>query len=400
MMRLYLLILLSFLACSSEAGPTDPDKLAYFRETYEESRSDFRKECELRSTAGANLTTLPVASQSDSDLTIDLCYLPATDHQDRILIITSGVHGIEGLAGSTIQRFFMAQLLPGNLSRTGILLIHSVNPFGFRNERRVTENNVDLNRNFATSPALFSTRNEGYADINEFLNPEERVSTSTLADWSFGIRALLNIARHSMQTLRRAALQGQYDHPRGVFFGGSTFEPQKAILEPVLRKFTANATSVMLIDLHTGYGTRGKMHLRNAHPDQSQLKAIETVYSGFQIDYGAQNNFYAPTGEFVVYVGQLLKPGVTYVPMLFEFGTLDSQTMTGSIASIHNMILENAGFHHNYAHEGDRINVKRRFREHFYPESAIWRTSLLTSCEEILPRIIDRFNSLETGERP
>ncbi len=34
------------------------------------------------------------------------------------------------------------------LQNTGALLIHALNPYGFAWTRRVTEDNVDLNRNF------------------------------------------------------------------------------------------------------------------------------------------------------------------------------------------------------------------------------------------------------------
>jgi hypothetical protein len=46
------------------------------------------------------------------------------------------------------------------------------------------------------------------------------------------------------------------------------------------------------------------------------------------------------------------------MPVLFEYGTLNSQTTMGSLKSIHTMILENQGTQHGYKSERDSLRVK------------------------------------------
>ncbi len=94
---------------------------------------------------------------------------------------------------------------------------------GFRHMRRVTENNVDLNRNFDTVPDLFALQNPGYRTISDMLNPEAPVDLGSLPHRLFAERAVLLIARHGMSALRQAVLQGQYELARGVYFGGRAF---------------------------------------------------------------------------------------------------------------------------------------------------------------------------------
>jgi hypothetical protein len=43
--------------------------------------------------------------------------------------------------------------------------------------------------------------------------------------------------------------------------------------------------------------------------------------------------------------------------MVFEFGTLDSQTTMGSIKSLHNLIVENQGVHHGYKTKKDELKI-------------------------------------------
>src|SRR5262249_10220051 len=69
---------------------------------------------------------------------------------DRAVIVSSGLHGIEGFFGSAVQlawlvRYAKSPVLPPS---TKVVLAHALNPFGFAWFRRWNENNVDLNRNF------------------------------------------------------------------------------------------------------------------------------------------------------------------------------------------------------------------------------------------------------------
>jgi len=60
----------------------------------------------------------------------------------------SGIHGIEGFAGSAVQLALLDKWNRGELDgKPTIVLVHVMNPFGMANWRRWNENSVDLNRN-------------------------------------------------------------------------------------------------------------------------------------------------------------------------------------------------------------------------------------------------------------
>jgi hypothetical protein len=75
---------------------------------------------------------------------------PAFHDPSRALIHSSGLHGVEGFAGSAIRLALLEQL-PSISSDGAILVLHALNPYGMAWFRHVNVNNVNLNRNFITS---------------------------------------------------------------------------------------------------------------------------------------------------------------------------------------------------------------------------------------------------------
>ena len=80
------------------------------------------------------------------DLATDVARLGP--HNARsLLIVSSGMHGVEGYCGSGCQLALMHddELLERlTSSSTALLLIHAVNPYGFSHVRRTNEDNIDL----------------------------------------------------------------------------------------------------------------------------------------------------------------------------------------------------------------------------------------------------------------
>jgi hypothetical protein len=383
-----------------KAMPIDRSKLHYFMESYEESRGQFilaakvLKEKHRRVEIGF----LPVRSEADRDLAIDYCLVPPKKKKCGLLVITCGIHGIEGLAGSAIMRMFMAEVLPDmDADRTGVLLVHGINPWGFKYLRRVTEHNVDLNRNFDVDKKLFSLKNEDYGKVDgDLLNPPETLDTRSPGYLFFPVKAARHIMKYGMDTLRRAILQGQYEFEKGIFFGGKDFEPQKAGLEKLLKRVTKGYPRVFSIDLHTGYGERGKLlFFPNPVKDNKNRKTVEDLFRGYRVDWGDAGGFYATTGDYTDYIGKLLRPGVVYIPMVIEYGTLDTHTTMGAIRSLKAVIVENQAFQHGGRTPADAEKARELFREAFFPSSPEWRSAVMGQTAEVLPVVIRRFEEMK-----
>ena len=104
-------------------------------------------------------------------LTIDIAWLGSLSPK-RVLLHTSGVHGVEGFAGSAIQLKILEDP-PKPPADCAIILVHILNPCGMAWLRRYNETNVDLNRNFRFKEQDWQEDSSIYAQLDGILNPRE-----------------------------------------------------------------------------------------------------------------------------------------------------------------------------------------------------------------------------------
>lgn len=370
------------------------DSTGYFLGSYDVARSRFRATAArlAASASGAEIGHYDVPSETDGDLTTDWVYVPATGTPQRLVIVTSGVHGAEAFVGSAVQEMLMTEWLPGiRRDDTSVLIVHALNPWGYKHRRRVTEQNVDLNRNLSIDPALFETANPGYRELDAFLNPSKPVSFWDVNTDIFELAA--QAIKHGQTALRDATLNGQYEFDRGIYFGGYEPVPQKASLEELFLRFIAPHRAVFLMDLHTGYGERGKLHYFG--DAGTSVEAMKKVFDGFTIDSAATNpDFYETNGDMVKWLGQLMPADKIFLGTTLEYGTLDSQTLVGGIRSLQRMRLENQGFQHGFSSASVERGVLQRFSDMFDPPDATWRRTILDSTRRDVPILVGRFQSL------
>ena len=190
--------------------------------------------------------------------------------------------------------------------------------------------------------------------------------------------------KESMSVLRQAIVQGQYEIPEGIFFGGTDFEPQIDSTQKIISEIFSPYESILAIDLHTGYGSRRVLNLFPNAIDDPELKAkTETIFTGHQIEWGNTEDFYEISGGFVSTFLQKLNPAAEYLYMVFEWGTYDSQKTFGSIKSLQKMINENQGYHYGYKNARQEQKIKQHNLELYYPDSEAWRSEVLRSGREM-----------------
>jgi hypothetical protein len=370
--------------------PVKADLVKYYDPNYAMARQDFLRHTDslMKLYPGTQVFDIRVPDPKDSDLHLDGIYIPSTGKKENLLLIAGGIHGVEGFTGSAIEELFMERYLDADLLKnTGVIILHALNPYGYKNNRRVTVNNVDMNRNCDADPALFNTKNDGYRQLYDFINPDQPANLGSVKNRLFVVRAIMKILKSGMPVLRQAVLQGQYEFPEGLYFGGKAFEPQVTGLIPQLVKYSEPYQKIIQIDLHTGYGERGKMHLFPNPPKSPQIRqATEELYAGYQIDWGDSKDFYTISGDFSNLILKLF-PDKLVVPMTLEFGTMDSQKTMGSLRSIQTMILENQGFHHGYRNKHTEKVVQERIREMYNPTSEIWKTLVMDQAAGLLAQV-------------
>jgi hypothetical protein len=372
------------------------DPCHVFSDTYQEARALFRQ---AAVDAGCELHTLTV----HENYTIDIAVLPGT--LPGLTVHTSGVHGVEGYAGSAVQIAFLEGVLASSTTTTTnkkpvaklelptLILVHAFNPVGMSQYRRTNEHNVDLNRNALTKSEWQSYAADHYnrADYERFdsylFNPA-RAPTLMSAAVEFWVRALLAMKEHGLQTLKAAMVGGQYHQPTGIFYGGTELEPSTRLVEDFMKDFLSkheelSTQTVTWIDVHTGIGPLGEdtMMTRpdsSIWPDKDPAKEFSEWFPDSHSPYDATS----ATAANVVQGYEQVK-GITadYFEGLFtadqkpllaiqEFGTKPN-VLVG-----HALVIENMA--HHYSSPDEAIQwAQRTTRRAFYPANAFWRRRVL-----------------------
>lgn len=357
----------------------------YFAATYVEARGKFRAAAEA---IPADLFSYPVAAAHCEDLTIDVAVLGPSD--GPAVVISSGVHGVEGFLGSAVQVALLTQLkatgLPGDFR---YVLIHGVNPYGFSQLRRFNEENIDLNRNFLLDADAYRGSPAGYAKLDRILNPTTPPSKFD----PFRLTAFGGILRYGMQALKQAIAGGQYEYPRGIFFGGRGPAESTRVIAAHCAEWIADAARIVHLDFHTGLGPFATYKLLLDHPSDAAADSwYARAFGREAIDAPSSANptAYATSGGF----GEWLQHHFAsreYRFMTAEFGTHSVIRVLGAIRA------ENRAHHYGSRGEQTYWAAKAELLECFCPRDQVWRDKVMHSSEHIIAQAA---TALKTTSRP
>ena len=222
-----------------------------FSESYCAARERFR---EAARAAAAALEHHPVAGQGPDgcELAVDVALVGARNPR-RAVVVSSGLHGVEGFFGSAVQLAWLRGLRDGGTAVPGgtlVVLLHAVNPFGFAWRRRANEDNVDLNRNFLEAGESYAGTPAHYDLVHGLLNPPSPPSRLD----AFRLQAVWAVRRHGLSALQHAVATGQYEHRSGLFFGGREAAASTRLVRERFWGWARSAEEVVHLDLHTGLG--------------------------------------------------------------------------------------------------------------------------------------------------
>jgi len=391
--------------------------LGLFCEVYEACRQQFMDSAKL---AGAQVPgfkewQVPLPA-NDEGLTIDFAFFPAGGAaREKLLVLTSGIHGLEGFTGSALQTFFLKTMLADTLkSGVSVLFVHGINAYGFKHGSRYTQHRVDLNRNWFLSDA-FPVGNDDhlYDQFNAMLNPTGPAAFSDVDFSWFAAKELLPKLKSALNgQLTQAAGQGQYRFRTGLEFGGQAYEPHRQIFLSQVQPYLLNYKHVMHLDLHTGLGERTMQLLPNApfRPEVKSLRQKVFIAAGGQIQDTGSSNFYSSYGDFSDFVCGVVyahAAGHDCVNMLIEYGTL-MQTywqewplglgvLKADIAQAFTLYLsirENQMYYNGARTEAEGMALKNSVRSLFYPEDRDWRVMVLSDTMTQWPKFIANFAGL------
>jgi predicted deacylase len=347
----------------------------FFSPDYFTARAAFRA-CARAATGESLSCTIRAVGPRGESLSIDGTYIDGASPR-RLVVITSGIHGVEGYAGSALQQLWLSEFAERRPAETSFLLVHALNPFGFAHGRRVNEHNVDLNRNALAS--FPGPANPSYRALNAWLNPASPVPRVDDFLWP----GLPLLWRHGRAALTQAVAGGQYEFPEGLFYGGAAREESLAVLTSWLEQARfADAEQVWHFDLHTGLGKYGQYQLLLEEPVGSSAFAewVRGFGACVKSDHPSDKTHYSAHGVLQALTQRVLTKARVMAATV-EFGTLRPAAMLRILRA------ENRLHHHGAVSAKHAGRVRAAMVEAFAPRDPAWRKAVIAGGREIFTRL-------------
>lgn len=344
-----------------ELGDDFPRDFEHARRAFVEAATD----------AGAAIETFAhhLSGPAGETLSTDVALLgnPAAKN---VLMLVSGTHGVEGLPGSGLMvSQLRTRVCVPDRDDLAVMLVHALNPIGLANRRRVDEDNVDVNRNFAALPT--SLDNPDY----DALHPLLTMSPSGLGSARRHAALATYVARKGRRALQRAVTRGQFAHQTGLFFGGHGPSWSHRTWARIVDRLS-DKRRVLVIDYHTGLGPHGRGELISplrsqlAREHQSwQALAMAACFGIDAVRLVANDDAVATevSGDLLSYT---MQRGDHMAGVALEFGTYPPLQVLDALIN------------ENWAHHADDPRVHRyrdQLVEVFSPDERAWRRSV---CEQ------------------
>lgn len=365
-----------------------------FLNSYEDVRANVQKRIATLKKDGVKVKYTEYAIDESDNLYIDNFYIPALKEQKNLIVLTTGVHGMEGYIGSVMLDVFFEEIYDGlDKDDTGVLVVANVNPYGMKYMRRYNENNVDLNRNFIMDWERFDlSSNKDYPKVQSFLEPVGKIGNAFWHEVGF----YLSLAKEAIFTgadvISDALLTGQYESPQGVYYGGTGDEASTKYLKGVFNDcLEGEYENIVHIDIHSGYGPRYNMVIFNSvYETMTEAETKKAFNYDYVISHDSES-FYATTGDTTDYFYRLAESKNTDKELFstcFEFGTIGDEFMD-TILSLKYTVDENRNHWYPTGNNTSAEVVKENYYELFYPTEKEWREKTVEDFKTATKGVLD-----------
>ena len=296
----------------------------------------------------------------------------------RVLVLVSGTHGVEGFCGAAAQLDWLRRGGSGALPEgVALLSVHAINAHGFAWLRRVTEEGIDLNRNWVDFAAPLP-ENPGYDALADAIVP------TALAGPAFdAAQARLAAWRdeHGDGAFRVMLNAGQFGHADGLFYGGRAPSGPRRILERIIADYRlAGRARVAVIDVHTGLGPHGHGEPICGHPPGTPGRASARAWYGDSLTepfLGTSSS--APIVGLSQY-GWLAALGDRVTFIALEFGTCDPDTTFQALRADHWLHARGDPAWH----DPRTRRIKAALRRAYDPARTDWRELVIFRCRQVV----------------
>lgn len=366
--------------------------LDLFPKTYEASRQRFRETLGVVQAMWPEARLVTEQVEWEGDLTTDWIEGQALERNEKVLVLTTGEHGIEGYVGSAMLQRFTEVFLPRlDPQTTGILLLHAINPWGMKHRRRTNAHNVDLNRNFVWQAVEIDAGfNPEALKIEGLVNPPKKAGSHGSSKLGFMLRLPRILRAMGHAGFKWAVLLGNYRNPKGIFYGGEGYQQETCRLMALYQDRFADYEQILHLDMHTGYGPRYQMSLVNSGYEKGNSREFEKRF-GYPLVVAANSDeFYELRGDMIDYVYCLWRerfPEKRLYANSFEFGTYGDSKLA-FLRTIRAMTLENQAYWFGGGSPQAEARIRDDFLELFYPQAADWQRKAVADGDRAFEGIL------------
>lgn len=323
----------------------------------------------------------PFLGPMDEQLATDTL-LVGKPKADNLIIVISGTHGLEGLAGSGVQIGLLRHLELASLRNTALLFVHALNPWGVAYRRRQNEDNIDLNRNFLNFSGK-PVENDHYDSLHPIIfRPDLFIDEERNPRIARNIRTYVN--DYGDDAFHRALFQGQSKHASGVGYCGTKPAWSNSTIRDICRRYGKARRQVAIVDLHTGLGPHGHGTVLVKSPANSNQSSL--VQSWFGDDFvcirSDHSMPYVPVGDMMSALTDEFDDQTNVVSVVLEFGTFSTKDLM-------QLQIDDTWLHaFGNKSSGHGECLRQRLQEFFYPESQKWRQQILQRSEQVVIGLI------------
>ncbi len=357
------------------------NELSFFNNDYEYSRSSFRKlNSRIRTYYPEALLDYWYTGPEADDNTTDIIEADASEKFETLIIISSGEHGIEGFAGSAVFEMFVETFLPYlDKSTTGLSLVHGLNPWGMRHKRRVTESNIDLNRNYLDHSSKNTPVTHSIFENNLPLfrpaAPLNDINTHN-NELEAGLKHIFSY--EDLQMLKNTP-PGQYKYSEALYYGGQRLDEPAGKWTDYFISRAAGYKKVIHIDLHTGGGPENELTLIFMNGETRTAEELQSSLSWQNVMKNTSADMLGDSVDYLQRLAQQKFPDKNIVSSLFEFGTI-KESFEGCLFCTKAMLNENYFHFKGGSKEADE-KINNDFIRLFNPASTSWKKSVVTQAE-------------------
>lgn len=340
--------------------------LSVFSQRYSGARDKFISQVETSSIVERMVhVPHPLKGPKNEKLFCDVVW--AGNHKaENVLVLISGLHGVEGSVGSAIQSDFVSRhrRLPNDVC---VVLVHAINPWGFAWASRNDHEGIDVNRNFVDFDSKLPESKA--LDIWKQLEKGETDINTVAAD------------REQFDLLS----EGQYELDKALYYGGKAASWSRQTLEQIAAQIKpAKRKQVMVIDIHSGLGPYGFGEMICDHPLNSKATDVAKKLFGATVTepllgnsssgtkYGLHDYFWHQQGEHVCF-------------LTLEFGTFGNEQML-SVLFVDQALQKKGKVDWS---DDKTMDIKHAMQDFFCPDQKQWQELVLFRGRQVIEMALD-----------